>query len=285
MIHSPQQARKLFLTMVCIELLLVVAYGTDAWVQGSTGQLNELINLDGEGNLPAWFSSFQLALISISFWMLAARARESHRPSRRFLRLCGGFFLVLSIDETAMLHERITASLGSRYVDWLPVYLIENPVNAIVCLSVLGLCAAAACPHLRALWRMSRNASLVGVCGCVAYVTGAAVLETIGYKMLNAGAALSSYRAEVALEEFFEMSGASLILYAVLLICVNRGKRAAPPGKHSQRAERSVQSSNELINVGFGRDQWRADSNHVAVQPAFADQHASPASFFKHAKH
>lgn len=265
MIHSLQQARKLLLTLICIELLLVVVYGTDAWVQGSAGQLNELINLDGEGNLPAWFSSFQLALISIGFWTLAARARESHRPSRRFLRLCGGFFLLLSIDETAMLHERITASLGSRYVDWLPVYLVENPVNAIVFLLVLGLCICAAYPHLRALWQMSLKASLVGACGCVVYVTGAAVLETIGYKMLNAGAALSLYRAEVALEEFFETLGASLILYAVLLICVNRGKRVAPPGEHSQRAERAVERSNELVNVGFGRNQWRADSNHVAV--------------------
>ena len=265
MIHSLQQARKLLLTLICIELLLVVAYATDAWVQGSTGQLNELINLDGEGHLPAWFSSFQLALISISFWTLATRARESHRPSRRFLRLCGGFFLLLSIDETAMLHERITASLGSRYVDWLPMYFVENPVNALVCLSVLALCVCAAYPHLRALWQMSRNASLVGACGCVVYVTGAAVLETIGYKMLNAGAALSLYRAEVALEEFFEMLGASLILYAVLLICINRGKREAPPGENSQGTKRAVQSSNELVNVGFGRNQWRADSNHVAV--------------------
>jgi hypothetical protein len=265
MIHSLQQARKLFLTLICIELILVVGYGTDAWVQGPNGQLHELINLDGEGNLPAWFSSFQLALISISFWTLAGRARESHRPSRRFLRLCGGFFLLLSIDETAMLHERTTASLGSRYVDWLPMYFVENPVNALVCLSVLALCVCAAYPHVRALWQMSRNAGLVGACGCVVYVTGAAVLETIGYKMLQAGAALSLYRAEVALEEFFEMSGASLILYAVLLICLNRGKHVAPSGENSQRAESAVQSSNELVNVGVVRNQWRADSNHVAV--------------------
>ena len=142
MIHSIQQARKLFLTLICIELLLVVAYGTDAWVQGSTGQLNELINLDGEGNLPAWFSSFKLALISISFWTLAARVRESHRPSRRFLRMCGGYFLLLSIDETAMLRERITASLGSRYVDWLPLCFVENPfVGRHMSVGARGLCA------------------------------------------------------------------------------------------------------------------------------------------------
>jgi hypothetical protein len=112
---------------------------------------------------------------------------------------------------------------------------------------------------------MSRNASLVGAFGCVVYVTGAAVLETIGYRMLIAGATLSLYRAEVALEEFFEMVGASLILYAVLLICVNCGKQRKMPRENSQRAKRAVQSSNKLVNVGLGRNQWRADSNHVAV--------------------
>ena len=52
MIHSPQQTRKLLLTLICIELLFVVAYGTDAWVQGPAEQLHGVIDLDGEGNLP-----------------------------------------------------------------------------------------------------------------------------------------------------------------------------------------------------------------------------------------
>ena len=45
------------------------------------------------------------------------------------------------------------------------------------------------------------------------------MLECVGYKMLSAGSTLSLYRAEVAAEEFLEMMGASLILYAVLLFC------------------------------------------------------------------
>jgi hypothetical protein len=53
----------------------------------------------------------------------------------------------------------------------------------------------------------------------VVYLTGGGLLETIGYKMLNAGVSLSLYRVEVALEEFFEMLGASIVLYAVLLFC------------------------------------------------------------------
>jgi hypothetical protein len=224
MIHSRLQARKLFLTLICIELMLVVAYGTDAWVQGPAEQLHAVIDLDAEGNLPTWFSSFQLTLIAISLWALAARLRDSRRPSRRFMRACGGFFLLLSIDETAMMHERITASLGSRYIDWMPDYFGNHIGEASLWILILMACLGAAYPHLRGLWRMSPVASLIAAAGCVVYVTGAAVLETIGYKMLSAGVSLGLYRVEVAAEEFFEMLGASLILYAVLLFCVHLAK-------------------------------------------------------------
>ena len=103
MIHSRQQARKLLLTLIGLEMLFVVVYGTDAWIQGPTKELHSLNRL------------FDL-----------------------------------------------------------------------------------------------RNS--------------AAGLESIGYKMLGNGAHLQLYRVEVAVEEFFEMLGASLILYAVLLCCMMRSK-------------------------------------------------------------
>lgn len=231
MVYSSQQARKLFLSLVCIQLLFVVVYGTDAWVHGPNEHLDEVIDLDAEGNLPTWFSSFQLALVAISFWTLATRVRANGRPSRRFLQTCGGAFLLLSIDETAMFHERITASVGSRYIDWMPAYLTAHIGDTIVCLAVVAACFAAAYPHFRGLWLLSRRAMLIGGAGCVVYFTGGAVLETIGYKMLSAGVSLSLYRVEVAVEEFFEMLGASLLLYAVLLLCclVAIRARSLPP--------------------------------------------------------
>ena len=222
MILSRQQARKLLLTLIGLEMLFVVVYGTDAWVQGPTKEVHSLIDLDGEGNLPAWFSSFQLALIAIGLWTLAARYRATERPSRRFLQACAGFFLLLSIDESALLHERITESLGNRYVDWVPVYIGTHPVKTIVCCLVLAACLFAAYPHVVGLWRISTTASLTAAAGCSIYVTGAAGLESIGYKILGNGAPPQLYRAEVAAEEFFEMLGGSLILYAVLLCCMTR---------------------------------------------------------------
>jgi hypothetical protein len=41
----------------------------------------------------------------------------------------------------------------------------------------------------------------------IVYVTGAAVLETVGYKMLSAGVSLGLYRVEVAAEEIFRDAG------------------------------------------------------------------------------
>ena len=227
MIHSRLQARNLLLTLICFDLLFVVVYGTDVWVQGATKQPHSLIDLDAEGNLPAWFSSFQLALIAIGFWMLSARFRATERPSRIFLRACAGFFLLLSIDESALLHERITESLGKRYVDWVPGYLARHPGKAIVCALVLVGCLAAAYPHIMGLWRISIRATLFVVAGCAIYLTGAAGLESIGYKMLSSVATPQLYRVEVAVEEFFEMLGGSLILYAVSLFCI-RGVSRRP---------------------------------------------------------
>ena len=220
MIHSRRQARNLFLTLISFDLLFVVVYGTDAWVQGATKQPHSLIDLDAEGNLPAWFSSFQLALIAIGFWMLAVRFRATGRPSRGFLRVCGGFFLLLSIDESALLHERITESLGKRYVDWVPGYLGSHPGKAIVCGLVLVACLKAAYPQVIGLWRLSTRASLLAAAGCAIYLTGAAGLESIGYKMLSSVTTPRLYQVEVAVEELFEMLGGSLILYAVLLFYI-----------------------------------------------------------------
>ncbi len=53
---------------------------------------------------------------------------------------------------------------------------------------------------------------------------GGIVFEVIGYQFLRHDLAATGYRLEVAAEESFEMMGASVVLYAVLMI---RARRAA----------------------------------------------------------
>ena len=227
MINSGRKALKLLLILIGFELLLVLVYAFDSWIRTSGRDFQDLFDLNGEGNLPAWFSSFQLLLIAICFWALASHRRATHRPSRAFLRACGAFFLVLSIDETAMLHERITHLVGSRYVDWVPGYIRSHIVETAVCGLIVAGCAVFAYSHLRGLWRMSARAIRFLVAGCAVYVIGAAALETVGYYLLCTDTTTFACLAEIATEEFFEMLGASLILYAVLLLCCAGKKNRA----------------------------------------------------------
>lgn len=214
--HSCPQAFRLLLVLISFQLLLVFVYSIDALIQGPQGQVYGLIDLDAEANLPTWFASFQLALISIRLWSFSTQYRVARLPSRRFLRFFSVGFLILSLDETAQMHERFTEWIGLRYVDWLPRYLSNHAGVTLLCAVILLVAFRIARRNFSALWRASRRASLMAIAGMLACVTGGVVLETIGYKFLLDGSASSLYRAEVAGEEFLEMLGASLILYAAV---------------------------------------------------------------------
>jgi len=69
---------------------------------------------------------------------------------------------------------------------------------------------------LSAIWRWSPRLSLLAMAGVCISILGGVVLEAIGYKFLQYGTPL--YKVEVAIEEFMEMLGASLILYFTILL-------------------------------------------------------------------
>ncbi|HLG14696.1 MAG TPA: hypothetical protein VJH03_09385 [Blastocatellia bacterium] len=213
--HSCPQALNLFLALISFQLLLVLVFSIAVLIQAPQPAYS-LVDMDAEANLPTWFASFQLALIAISLWSYSTQRRRARSPSRNFLRLFSAGFLVLSLDETAQLHEHITGWIGLRYVDWLPRYLSDHEGVTLFCVLVLLVALRIAYRNLSALWGLSRHASLIAVAGFLTCVTGGAILETIGYKFLLDGSSPSLYRAEVAAEELLEMLGASLILYAVV---------------------------------------------------------------------
>jgi hypothetical protein len=207
-------ARKIFLLMFFTELLLILFYWIDILLGSPSPVLHALVDLDGEGNLPAWFSSFQLALISLGFWLLVFEHRNGERPSRLFLILWASVFLLWSVDETAMLHERATALLGSRYVDWLPAYLLDHKIIIFTIAVVLLIALRILWRDLAVMWQHYRHESLLAIQGFAICIFGGAILETIGYKFFAGGVNPFLYQTEVCFEEFLEMLGASFILYS-----------------------------------------------------------------------
>ncbi|MEW6126948.1 MAG: hypothetical protein AB1757_07910 [Acidobacteriota bacterium] len=234
-----ESARKVFLLMFFAECLLVFFYWIDILSASPSPVLHALVDLDGEGNLPAWFSSFQLALISLSLWSWVLKHQKGEKPRQWFLMILASAFLLWSADETAMLHERATALIGSRYVDWLPEYLLNHKLFIFAIAAILFIALKILWNDLAALWRWHRHESVIALFGVAICFLGGAILETLGYKYFANGVSPFLYQTEVCFEEFFEMLGASFLLYASVSLATQKASRQA-----TEKSQRLMQSLN-----------------------------------------
>ena len=76
------------------------------------------------------------------------------------------------------------------------------------------------------MWQHFKPEAGVAAVGAAVYVGGAVGLEVVSYLLLASGVPADLYLLEVAVEEFLEMAGVSVILYAVLRFA---SRVTAPP--------------------------------------------------------
>lgn len=212
---STQFPTKIFLTGLAFELVLVALYWLDIATNYTFQLLHGLFDLDSEGNIPAWFSSCQLFAVAISFFSCARRRGTDSRPSRVFFILSGIGALYVSSDETAQIHEKLHALIGARYIDWVPQFAAENFFLVMVFVAVLVSIGQLLSRDALALWAHHRRIVLLTALGIAIGLTGGMVVEALGYRIPTATHPIL-YRIEVTVEEFMEMSGASVILFAAL---------------------------------------------------------------------
>src|ERR1044072_6055848 len=206
-------ANRVLAAIAVFELCLILAYCIDILI-GEPDPFHRLVNLDGEANIPAWFSSSQLLFGCLVAWVTGLLQSSRDRPSGLFLFMIGSWFILMSMDETAQLHEGITGIIGTRYVDWLPTFLLTHK-EIVALLLILALAVLRFIwGDLKAIWRWSRRESILALTGMCVFLLGAAGIEPLGYKFLQLGSVV--YKVEVTIEEFMEMFGASLVVYAAL---------------------------------------------------------------------
>lgn len=210
--------KKILFAMLLTELMFVFVYAATR-VGTSNPLLKDLyfwFDLDGEGRVPAIFSALQLAAVG-GIWFYLAH-KSALRLPRGYLVLFGSVFVFLAVDEWAQIHEQVrhfwrilkSGTAPWLYVGvgaWIPVYLLSG---AIV--------AAVSAPFSILLWKRAQGAFKFLVLGGLLFLFGAVLLEISSYRMFRIFTSPLWYAAEVAVEEFFEMAGASLILYGVLKI-------------------------------------------------------------------
>jgi hypothetical protein len=239
-------ANKILVGTIIVELVLVGVYWFDILSGGHYQIVHVLFDLDGEANIPSWFSSAQLLFIALAFWTHALRQPARVHPSRLFFIAAGCAAVYVAMDETAQIHESVTGWLGKRYIDWLPRFTITHFWMIMLAVAIVITLIKLFARDLIAIWQGHRVLALTGLLGICIGLGGGMGLESLGYKLLHGVRTSLWYKVEVTFEEFMEMLGASLILYATLKL---NGVRVAKKTHNGEALKVSRPALPSLINA------------------------------------
>lgn len=185
------------------------------------GRFFQEFSLDKEANVPSWFSS---ALLLTAAALLALVALDALGRKARWGRHWAGLsvvFAVLSLDETAEIHERI----GS----WLRAHLhLHGPLHYAGVLPALALALFVGITYVRFLRALPRATLLGFLAAAAIYITGAAGVEAAtGWWAEDHGSGSTALLLLSTVEENLEMFGALLFILVVLAYFARLGRSVA----------------------------------------------------------
>ncbi len=205
-------------------------YGLEPGRSEATRILFRLFDLDGEKNIPTWYTSLLWAIAAGLALVAARRGFSQDAVLRWSWTLLGCVFLLLSLDEVASLHERLLGLAGaaaqqalgladSFYYDWAAMGLI-----------LVVLVAALFVPFLL---RIPRDVAARLILAGGVFLSGSLAIETVG-SSYEAGWISStelfriSWHRLIFLEELLEMIGAILAIHALLRWLASPREAEAP---------------------------------------------------------
>src|SRR5919197_2743140 len=185
------------------------------------GRFFQEFSLDREANLPSWFSS---ALLLTAAAVLALVALDALARNARWGRHWAGLslvFVVLSLDETAEIHERI----GS----WLRAHLrLHGPLHYAGVVPALALAAFVGTTYVRFLRALPRMTRLGVLLAAAIYIFGAAGVESAsGWWAEGHGSGSTALLLVSTIEENLEMAGTTLFILVVLAYFARLGRSVA----------------------------------------------------------
>jgi len=166
--------------------------------------------LDRETSIPTYFSSLLLLISSVLFALIARLKQLSNSSYKYHWILLSVIFLLMSVDETASLHEQLNK----------PMRLMFNPsgillfawVIVAIPLVILFLIA-----YLRFFFHLPRKTKILFALATGLYIGGA-----IGFELIGAGLVSQSgfhnliYFIIAIIEESMEIVGLLFLIYALL---------------------------------------------------------------------
>ncbi len=225
---SPARAvRRLVIALAAVQAV-VVAVNLSPLIDRYT--VARLIGINSEASLTAWFSSAVLLAIAAAAGFCAVADRASGAPRRLWAAwaVIAAFFVLLSIDETATLHELI-GEKAHRFLDFGP---LPSLYTWVLVVTPLGVVAAI----LLIRWFV-RVIGLRTWTGRLAVCAIAMWLMVPGLEALDP--TLGGPQALSALEETLENLGEAIMLAALLLYLGTPGRLSAL-AEHAGRGRRPL---------------------------------------------
>ena len=209
------EVKRLIGWLIISELFLVLIYLCSAYAGNPSWHIQVLFDLDREANIPAWFSSMQLFAIGLVFLFVSCLRNFKIFTDKIFFKISGLVFIYFSMDEVAVIHEKITSFL--RKFDFIPRFKGGRGIWIMVYFFIGVIIAFIFHRNFIRLYQRYRREITIIFIGCCVLVLGAVGVEILGYIFLtNSHMGLWDY-IETATEEFLEMLGASIILYGAIL--------------------------------------------------------------------
>ncbi len=167
-------------------------------------------NLDEENNIPTYFSSFMLLVATFLFTIIAVLKKKRKDPYFMHWSILAVVFLLISIDETASIHELCVGWMremfhlkGLLYYGWIiPAFLLS------IILIIL---------YLKFFLHLSSKSKILFSAAAVIYVGGALAFEGIGgWYSNNFGEENLQYNLITTVEEIFEFAGINILIFALM---------------------------------------------------------------------
>jgi hypothetical protein len=207
----------LLILLACIALLTAagffVVFARFGLDHGRLFGISARFDLNGEGNVPAYYSALQIAFAALLLATIArAKRAAGDRYARHWVVLCV-IFIFLSFDEAAELHERLREPMLARFeLTGIWVYAWYIPYGILVALFATS--------YWRFFWHLPAR-TRVEFAGAAAIYVGAALgleLTQIHFIVSPAyGQSGALYAAlSYSLEECLEMLGMALFVYALV---------------------------------------------------------------------
>jgi hypothetical protein len=201
---------QLLAVLIVFEVLLVLMH----FYQADTGRLTTLFNLDVDGKtVGQWFSASQLFCVGALSCLTAKFVKPPKWPPPALMMAVGLSFIFLAADEALGFHETITRYTVSY--DWIPRFEGDHGVwifvYGLIGLLVIAFTQRYIQKYIRLMMLYHSRQLLMIATGLATFITGGVGLEVADYYSLFEDADI-----QIALEEFLEMFGISIVLAGLL---------------------------------------------------------------------